>query len=232
MADHQHSNNFLKNLSQKKYAWMEEATAPASPVANASGPAASTQSAQASSSSPDARSKNKDISTTASSSTSKKTKKQKLNTESNHDQASTPASSKSSASKHKKGSSPPPSSSSTTTKREKPGPKPGRKSNAAHLSKMSAPSSPSIATENGSRHVNEENDQPIATFADSMKDQPLFKYTTFPVKGYNILPTRNITSNYAKNDTSYFPGHKTGDEELLPNVSNHFSVLFMRRPTH
>lgn len=232
MADHQHSNNFLKNLSQKKYAWMEEATAPTSPVANASGPAASTQSAQASSSSPDARSKSKDISTTASSSTPKKTKKQKLNTESNHDHASTPASSKSSTSKHKKGSSPPPSSSSTTTKREKPGPKPGRKSNAAHLSKTSAPSSPSIATENGSRHVNEENDQPIATFADSTKDQPLFKYTTFPVKGYNILPTRNITSNYAKNDTSYFPGHKTGGEELLPNVSNQFSVLFMRRPTH
>lgn len=52
-----------------------------------------------------------------------------------------------------------------------------------------------------------------------MKDQPLFKYTTFPVKGYNILPTRNITSNYAKNDSSYFPGHKAGSEELLPNVS-------------
>lgn len=217
MSDHQHSNNFLKNLSQKKYAWMEEAAAPVSPVASTSGQTASTQSAQPSSSSPDARNKNKATSATASSSSPKKTKKQKPNADSHHDPSSAAAAS--STSKSKKGSSPPPSSSST--KREKPGPKPGRKTNTAHSSKTAISASSTIAAsaENGSRYVKDEDDQPITTSIDYMKDQPLFKYTTFPVKGYNILPTRNITSNYAKNDSSYFPGHKAGSEELLPNVS-------------
>ncbi|GAN02862.1 actin-like ATPase domain-containing protein [Mucor ambiguus] len=230
MSDHQHSNNFLKNLSQKKYAWMEEAAAPVSPVANASGHAASTHSAQTPSSSPDARNKSKDSSATASSPTSKKTKKQKLSAEPHHDPSSATASSKSSSTKHKKGSSPPPSPSSI--KREKPGPKPGRKANAAQSFKTATPYSSSIAasTENSGRHAEEEDDQPINAPADYMKDQPLFKYTTFPVKGYNILPTRNITSNYAKNDTSYFPGHKTGSEELLPNAEDEWRDTIVIHP--
>ncbi|KAK4519550.1 uncharacterized protein ATC70_009786 [Mucor velutinosus] len=230
MSDHQHSNNFLKNLSQKKYAWMEEATAPVSPVANASGHAASTHLAQASSSSPEARNKSKDTSATASPPTPKKSKKQKLNTDVYNEPFSTATSSKPLTSKHKKGSSPPPSSASI--KREKPGLKPGRKTNAAHTSKTATPASSSITTsaENGSRHTKEEDDQAITTSANYMKGQPLFKYTTFPVKGYNILPTRNITSNYAKNDTSYFPGHKAGSDELLPNAEEEWRDTIVIHP--
>jgi actin-related protein 8 len=57
------------------------------------------------------------------------------------------------------------------------------------------------------------------------KPQPLFKYTTFPVKGYNILPTRNITSTFGRNDVTYFPGNKAGAEEIAPNVSFFFKSI-------
>jgi actin-related protein 8 len=57
--------------------------------------------------------------------------------------------------------------------------------------------------------------------------QPKFKYTTFPVRGFNILPTRNITSNFAKNDVTYFPGNKAGSEVIAPNVS--FSFFYEKK---
>ncbi|KAI7854151.1 hypothetical protein BDC45DRAFT_569273 [Circinella umbellata] len=49
------------------------------------------------------------------------------------------------------------------------------------------------------------------------KKQPRFKYTTFPVKGFTILPTRNVTSGYDKTDATYFPGNKMGSEAIAPN---------------
>jgi hypothetical protein len=49
-------------------------------------------------------------------------------------------------------------------------------------------------------------------------DQPNFKYTTFPLKGYTILPTRNIASNFVRSDASYVRGHKAGDAAICPKV--------------
>ncbi|KAG1436222.1 hypothetical protein G6F56_013651 [Rhizopus delemar] len=54
------------------------------------------------------------------------------------------------------------------------------------------------------------------------KKQPRFKYTNFPVKGYHILPTRNITSNFSKADTSFIQGNKAGSEDILPQFLNGF----------
>ena len=217
MADNLHSNNFLKNLSQKKYAWMEEAAAPTSPVTSTSAAGATTNTTTSthsapSSSSPEGRTKNKDTSTaSATTTTSKKTKKQKLTPELNE-------SSTHKLSKHnKKGSSPPPPSSSSTTTTKRPSSKANKKQSTTHSFKTMTP--PSTTSLDNQIKKEKHQEESISVTADYMKDQPLFKYTTFPVKGYNILPTRNITSNFAKNDTSYFPGHKAGGEELLPNVS-------------
>lgn len=49
--------------------------------------------------------------------------------------------------------------------------------------------------------------------------KPKFKYTTFPVKGFNILPTRNITSQYARNDSLNLQGILAGSEDIKPDVS-------------
>lgn len=49
--------------------------------------------------------------------------------------------------------------------------------------------------------------------------RPRFKYTNFPVKGFNILPTRNITSQYAKNDSLSLQGILTGEKNIQPDVS-------------
>jgi actin-related protein 8 len=49
--------------------------------------------------------------------------------------------------------------------------------------------------------------------------KPRFKYTSFPVKGFNILPTRNITSQYAKSDTSTIQGILAPSEDTRPDVS-------------
>lgn len=48
---------------------------------------------------------------------------------------------------------------------------------------------------------------------------PRFKYTSFPVKGFNILPTRNITSQYAKTDSVNTLGILAGPDDIKPNVS-------------
>ncbi|KAI8079084.1 uncharacterized protein B0P05DRAFT_470427 [Gilbertella persicaria] len=62
------------------------------------------------------------------------------------------------------------------------------------------------------------------------KHQPHFKYTTFPVKGYNILPTRNITSTFARNDTSYFAGHKAGSKDIAPNPEEEWRDTIVIHP--
>ncbi|RUS20029.1 hypothetical protein BC937DRAFT_86544 [Endogone sp. FLAS-F59071] len=48
---------------------------------------------------------------------------------------------------------------------------------------------------------------------------PKLMYTSFPIKGFTILPTRNITSNYLRSDASYFPGEKPGSNKIAPDVS-------------
>jgi actin-related protein 8 len=53
-------------------------------------------------------------------------------------------------------------------------------------------------------------------------NRPRFKYTNFPVKGFNILPTRNITSQYAKNDSLNLQGILAGEKSIQPDVS--FSI--------
>ncbi|KAI8645916.1 hypothetical protein BD408DRAFT_449924 [Parasitella parasitica] len=127
----------------------------------------------------------------------------------------------SSTNHHKKGSSGAAVSSSSSKKE-----KTHKKQNGGQTSKTTAPSSPSTAlSDANSRSVKQEE-----ASAGYMKNQPLFKYTTFPVKGYNILPTRNITSNYSKNDTSYFPGHKTGSEELLPSAEEEWRDTIIIHP--
>ncbi|KAI9485473.1 MAG: hypothetical protein EXX96DRAFT_473196 [Benjaminiella poitrasii] len=62
------------------------------------------------------------------------------------------------------------------------------------------------------------------------KKQPLFKYTNFPVKGYNILPTRNITSTYARGDISYFDGGKAGSEDISPNPEEEYRDIIVIHP--
>jgi hypothetical protein len=56
-------------------------------------------------------------------------------------------------------------------------------------------------------------------------NNPRFKYTSFPVKGFNILPTRNITSQYAKADTLNTQSILTGPDDIKPNVSLHSNIF-------
>lgn len=145
-------NNFLKNLSQKKYSWMEAAIS--------SIPAQSPLSDSSSNT------------TTSATTTKHKPKKQKLSPEPKQQQAKKP--------------------------------EPTIASPAASVAAVTAEDPPT----------------------EKKRKQPLFKYTTFPVKGYNILPTRNITSTYARNDVSYFSGSKAGAEEIAPSVTTtHSSIL-------
>lgn len=101
-------------------------------------------------------------------------------------------------------------------------------SSSSHIKKqkspnpLKAPSSPpslpaATPMESPKQVIAEEQEEKI--IEEPRKPQPLFKYTTFPVKGYSILPTRNITSTFARNDVTYFPGNKAGAEEIAPNVS-------------
>ena len=157
MADNNnpYSNNFLKNLSQKKYAWMEEANTITAPVVPSPPPTTKPQSPK------------------------KSVKKQKVSTE-------------------------PTTLDPSTEKKTSPSP----------------PSSQVMVDVKDSQEEKVSSTEP-------RKPQPRFKYTNFPVKGYNILPTRNITSTYGRNVTTYFPGHPAGAPEIAPNVSTWISaVLF------
>ncbi|KAI9028212.1 hypothetical protein CLU79DRAFT_832623 [Phycomyces nitens] len=60
--------------------------------------------------------------------------------------------------------------------------------------------------------------------------QPHFKYTTFPVKGFNILPTRNITSTFVKSDVTYFPGNKAGAAAIMPNAKEEWTDTIVIHP--
>ncbi|CAO3636423.1 unnamed protein product [Cunninghamella blakesleeana] len=60
--------------------------------------------------------------------------------------------------------------------------------------------------------------------------QPNFKYTTFPIKGYTILPTRNITSTFIKSDTTFVRGHKAGDETICPQEEEEWHDTIIIHP--
>ncbi|KAG1222465.1 hypothetical protein G6F62_008954 [Rhizopus arrhizus] len=60
--------------------------------------------------------------------------------------------------------------------------------------------------------------------------QPRFKYTNFPVKGYHILPTRNITSHFARADTSFIQGNKAGSESILPQADEDWRDIIVIHP--
>jgi hypothetical protein len=73
------------------------------------------------------------------------------------------------------------------------------------------------------RNDNEQNEENRFAKQHEAKNKPTskpkFKYTTFPVKGFNILPTRNITSQYARNDSLNLQGILAGSEDIKPDVS-------------
>ncbi|KAI9496327.1 hypothetical protein BDB00DRAFT_869624 [Zychaea mexicana] len=60
--------------------------------------------------------------------------------------------------------------------------------------------------------------------------QPKFKYTTFPAKGFTILPTRNVTSGFDKTDATYFPGNKAGSEAIAPNPEEEWRDTIVIHP--
>jgi actin-related protein 8 len=131
-----------------------------------------------------------------------------------------PSGNSNSSRKNKKRSSPEPEISHSSPKKHIQTSKAKQKSASPAMSTNTPPTSttPQLPTEVDVLDIEKSKETRIKV-REPRLPQPHFKYTTFPVKGYNILPTRNITSNYARNDTSYFPGHRAGSEEIAPNVS-------------
>lgn len=78
-------------------------------------------------------------------------------------------------------------------------------------------------------NVEDQNDDKASSRPRDIKSKPTsrprFKYTNFPVKGFNILPTRNITSQYAKNDSLSLQGILTGEKNIQPDVSSPYTYL-------
>ncbi|KAG2234968.1 hypothetical protein INT48_005122 [Thamnidium elegans] len=201
MTDHNnnspHSNTFLKNLSQKKYAWMEEAssiTTPPFPV-NKTGDQKPSESSPRPQSQPQPHSQPQPQQQQQQQQQAlpKKIKKQRLSPE-----PETPK-------KHKNIKSPP-----------------------------SVPMSNDTCMDNVEMKVETPADKEVVTVVKEnitpTRPQPHFKYTTFPVKGYNILPTRNITSTFARNDTTYFPGSKAGAEEISPDPEEEWRDTIIIHP--
>ncbi|KAI8380553.1 hypothetical protein EDC96DRAFT_491369 [Choanephora cucurbitarum] len=170
----QNANAFLKNLSQKKYAWMEEAIASTPPANPLPPPSSSTDS-------------------------HKRQKKQKIS-ESEQVRKITPI-------RPKK-----PTNSARPTP-DDPGDPP-------------KPSSPQLTAKKEEEEEQSEQDETQRRHL----PQPRFKYTTFPVKGYNILPTRNITSTFARNDTSYFAGQKAGSKDIAPDPEEEWRDTIVIHP--
>lgn len=194
------SNTFLKNLSQKKYAWMEEAITPPPPPPTTTTTQTTKQEEHHHQSRSGSSNNNSSHSAKPHSPNSKKNKSKRASPE------------------------PETSSSSSITLKKQKSPKPPPTGSSSSLSPATTTtttlnqtihSMDTTATETDRSKTVEEK----KASNEPRKPQPLFKYTTFPVKGYNILPTRNITSTYGRNDKSYFPGNKAGAEEIAPDVS-------------
>ncbi|KAI8391391.1 uncharacterized protein BYT42DRAFT_509384 [Radiomyces spectabilis] len=209
-----HTNTFLKNLSQKKYAWMQTPTAPYSPPAKPSSPVVTaTHSTHPPStthttakSSPSIRHTPSSTSSSTSASTfgtapedspRKKQRQHKRPLHEDRDHSSFHSRIKSSP------VTVPTASPSTVTP---------------------LPSSPSMDTQHDDTSSNQ------ALDSTPQPDQPRFKYTSFPVKGFNILPTRNITSTFVRSDTTYIPGNKAGSEAIAPNAEEEWRDTIIIHP--
>lgn len=200
------NRSYLKNLSQKKYAWMESAATEPSP----------------SSTSPPSRSD--DTTTTATTTTTSK-----RTSDSKKGQASSPPKSRKKQRQKEPGplsasSSSPASGVSTPTVI-----KPTKLDKQQHVEPADDKTNDGDDDDN-THHSSETTclkhiTTTATAFAENRShqptvrlDQPNFKYTTFPLKGYTILPTRNIASNFVRSDTSYVRGHKAGDAAICPKV--------------
>ncbi|ORX56811.1 actin-like ATPase domain-containing protein [Hesseltinella vesiculosa] len=62
------------------------------------------------------------------------------------------------------------------------------------------------------------------------RSQPHFRYTSFPIKGYPILPVRNINSNFVRSDVTFVNGNKAGDEALCPNPAEEWQDTIIIHP--
>ncbi|CAO3659418.1 unnamed protein product [Umbelopsis ramanniana] len=83
-------------------------------------------------------------------------------------------------------------------------------------------------------NVEDQNDDKASSRPRDIKSKPTsrprFKYTNFPVKGFNILPTRNITSQYAKNDSLSLQGILTGEKDIQPDPETEGSDVIIIHP--
>ncbi|CAO3660072.1 unnamed protein product [Rhizopus microsporus] len=180
-----HTNNYLKNLSQKKYAWMEEAVASFTPK-----PVTDT----------------KPKSPTESRKGNRKGKKRSSSPSLDQDSHLSP---KKSRPQTPKQSTTPPKQTTTSLQPKSPG------SEDQPLPTATAITITTTATKEEPRKRHK---------------QPRFKYTNFPVKGYNILPTRNITSSFAKTNASFIPGNKAGAEDIVPNPTEEWRDIIIIHP--
>ncbi|KAI9305237.1 hypothetical protein BJ944DRAFT_180328 [Cunninghamella echinulata] len=174
------SQNYLKNLSQKKYAWIEEATAAAAAA---------------------------DITSTT--------------PQKSADHTISPIKSNAELKNN--------TSIQTSEGSSKPYKKPRSNSNNSNSnSNETGTSIPStlLTTEEVIENLN--NKKKFHT--PSSISQPNFKYTTFPIKGYTILPTRNITSTFVKSDTTFVKGHKSGDEAICPKAEEEWHDTIIIHP--
>ncbi|KAI8148388.1 hypothetical protein BJV82DRAFT_591965 [Fennellomyces sp. T-0311] len=99
------------------------------------------------------------------------------------------------------------------------------------ISRRSTDESPKTSDKGSpARKLHSRTPSPVLDEMPSTVKQPRFKYTTFPVKGFNILPTRNVTSGFDRTDTSYFPGNKAGAEEIAPNPEDEWHDTIVIHP--
>ncbi|KAI7864747.1 hypothetical protein BDF14DRAFT_1831607 [Spinellus fusiger] len=234
MADNPHTNTFLKNLAQKKYAWMQTPTAtftqPRTDPAKAEQPKKEdTRPAKK------PRPKSMTLPVTAVSPTPLTLTCVAVDTEPT--------------------TSPPPSSLSASPPQFPP-------SSLTALSSSSAPTVPTVPTAIDitttptttppplhASLLKKRPVSPMTTLPTPSTDYiqphptthnntertkkiqlPRFKYTTFPVRGFNILPTRNITSTFVKSDVTYFPGNKAGAEAIMPNPEEEWQDIIVIHP--
>ncbi|CDH56692.1 chromatin remodeling complex subunit [Lichtheimia corymbifera JMRC:FSU:9682] len=237
------SNAFLRNLSQKKYSWMQP-SAQLSPAANTTTtPATATA---ATTTTPADASSSTSTNATASASNSKK--------ETSND--SKRASSEDANRVSKKPRHIGKRSVEEDGRKQVSGRSNG---NSSSLSPAAAAAAAATTTTTTTTLTTASNNNPTATSSSNItpsrspsptldlpaldddallaprrnrvkRSQPRFRYTSFPVKGFSILPTRNITSGFDKTDTSYFPGNKAGSSSIAPNPEEEWRDTIIIHP--
>ncbi|KAL1935465.1 hypothetical protein VTP01DRAFT_4605 [Rhizomucor pusillus] len=192
------SNAFLRNLSQKKYSWMQ----PSSILSPSPGKGAATPpqiSSSISSNNIPAAAANRSQSANNGEASSKEMKRQP---------------SEDSTRSTKRARRQDPLTKKVTSRKNSPLPKLASRSSA----------SPSPAPS-----IDLENQQQVRRRA-KRHQQPRFKYSTFNVKGYNILPVRNILSGFDKSDVSYMPGNKAGSQGIIPDPEEEWHDTIIIHP--